>query len=203
MPKVPFRKPGNFLYPVPAVLVSCRGKDGKSNILTVAWAGTVCSDPPMLSISVRRERHSYQMIHETREFTVNLTNEKLIRACDYCGCTSGAKVDKWKECALTQEEGEKIGAPSIAEAPVSIECRVIEEKDLGSHVLFLAEVLCVKADDEYMDEKGSFHLDEANLIVYSHGTYFALGKKLGTFGFSVRKKKKKRTNGSASSKRNR
>lgn len=195
MSKISFQKPGNFLYPVPAVMVSCQNRAGEANIITVAWAGTVCSDPPMLSISVRKERHSYEMLHETGEFVVNLTSEDLVRSCDFCGCTTGAKIDKFTACHLTKEESEKIKAPAIQEAPVSLECVVRQEMELGTHVMFLAEVVCVRVDQQYLDEKGTFHMEKAGLTAYSHGMYHALGKRLGSFGFSVRKneaKKKKR-----------
>lgn len=181
-------KPGNMLYPLPVVMVSCADRAGNDNILTIAWTGTICSNPPMLSISVRKERHSYPMIHETGEFVVNLTTEDLVFATDYCGVKSGRDVDKWKEMNLTRESGEVVKAPMIKESPVNIECRVIEEKDLGSHVMFLAEVVSVHADKAYMDEKQKFHLDKADPIVYSHGTYFGMGRELGTFGYSVKKK---------------
>ena len=181
-------KPGNMLYPLPVVMVSCADKAGKDNILTIAWTGTICTNPPMLSISVRKERHSYPMIHETGEFVVNLTTEDLVYATDFCGVKSGRDIDKWKEMNLTREYGDVVKAPMIKESPVNIECRVTEEKDLGSHVMFLAEVVSVHADKAYMDDKQKFHLEQANPIVYSHGTYFAMGKQLGTFGYSVKKK---------------
>ena len=181
-------KPGNMLYPLPVVMVSCADRAGNDNILTIAWTGTICSNPPMLSISVRKERHSYPMIHETGEFVVNLTTEDLVFATDYCGVKSGRDVDKWKEMNLTRESGEVVKAPMIKESPVNIECRVTEEKDLGSHVMFLAEVVSVHADKAYMDEKQKFHLDKADPIVYSHGAYFGMGRELGTFGYSVKKK---------------
>lgn len=180
-------KPGNMLYPLPAVMVSCADRAGNDNILTIAWTGTICSNPPMLSISVRKERHSYPMIHETGEFVVNLTTEHLVFATDYCGVKSGRDVDKWKEMNLTRESGEVVKAPMIKESPVNIECRVTEEKDLGSHVMFLAEVVSVHVDKAYMDDQQKFHLDKANPIVYSHGTYFGMGRELGTFGYSVKK----------------
>ncbi len=185
-------KPGNMLYPVPAVLVSCRDHENNINLFTVAWTGTVCTNPPMLSISVRPERYSYHMIEETGEFAVNLTNEALAKATDFCGVKSGRDIDKWTECHLTPVHGSEIKAPYVKEAPVSIECRVVEKKLLGSHTLFLAEVAAVHCDSSYLDEKGTFHLEEAHPIVYSHGTYFALGKKLGTFGYSVKKPTKKK-----------
>lgn len=180
-------KPGNMLYPVPAVLVSCRDKKGDDNVLTVAWAGTICSDPAMLSISVRKERYSYPMIKESGEFVVNLTTKELVRATDYCGVKSGREEDKFAAAGLTKGEAEKINAPIIMESPVNLECRVVNVLELGSHDMFLAEVVNVQVSDEYMDEKGGFHLNDANLLAYSHGEYYALGEKLGTFGYSVRK----------------
>lgn len=185
-------KPGNMLYPLPVVMVSCADRAGNDNILTIAWTGTICSNPPMLSISVRKERHSYPMIHETGEFVVNLTTEHLVFATDYCGVKSGRDVDKWKEMNLTRESGEVVKAPMIKESPVNIECRVTEEKDLGSHVMFLAEVVSVHVDKAYMDDQQKFHLDKANPIVYSHGTYFGMGRELGTFGYSVKKSNTKK-----------
>ena len=185
-------KPGNMLYPLPAVMVSCADRAGNDNILTIAWTGTICSNPPMLSISVRKERHSYPMIHESGEFVVNLTTEDLVFATDYCGVKSGRDVDKWKEMNLTRESGEVVKAPMIKESPVNIECRVTEEKDLGSHVMFLAEVVSVHVDKAYMDDQQKFHLDKANPIVYSHGTYFGMGRELGTFGYSVKKSNTKK-----------
>lgn len=182
-------KPGNMLYPLPAVMVSCADKEGKDNILTIAWTGTICSDPPMLSISVRKERYSYHMIEETGEFVVNLTTEALVRAVDFCGVRSGRDTDKWKEMHLTREKADIVKAPMIKESPVNIECRVIERKDLGSHVMYQAEVLSVHVDESYMDEKQKFYLEDAKPIVYSHGTYFSLGKALGTFGYSVKKQR--------------
>ncbi len=181
-------KPGNMLYPLPVVLVSCADKDGRDNILTVAWTGTTCSEPAMLSISVRPERYSYHMIEETGEFVVNLTTEKLVYATDFCGVKSGRELDKWKEMNLTREKAEVVKAPLIQESPVNIECQVTEKYHLGSHVMFQARVAAVHAEEAYMDENHKFHLDKANPIVYSHGTYFSLGKELGSFGYSVRKK---------------
>ncbi|MCM1499365.1 MAG: flavin reductase family protein [Clostridium sp.] len=180
-------KPGNMLYPVPAVLVSCRDKEGNDNVLTVAWTGTVCSDPVMLSVSVRKERHSYPMMKESGEFVVNLTTEKLAWATDYCGVRSGQDEDKFKTAGLTKGEAEKVNAPIIMESPVNIECRVQQVLELGSHDLFLAEVVNVQVSDEYMDDKGAFHINDANLLAYSHGQYFTLGERLGSFGYSVRK----------------
>ncbi|MCR5210152.1 MAG: flavin reductase family protein [Lachnospiraceae bacterium] len=189
MSKIEFKKPGNFVYPVPAVLVSCGRTDGSKNIFTVAWTGTVCSDPPMVYISVRKERFSYDIIKESGEFVINLPDEKMVRALDYCGCTTGAKVDKYKECGLSTEESSKVSAPSIAESPVSIECKVKEIIPLGTHDMFLAEVLAVRVEDRYIDERGAFHMDDVKLIAYEHGQYRALGAKLGSFGYSVKKEK--------------
>jgi len=184
-------KPGNMLYPVPAVMVSCQREGGKPNIITVAWAGTICSDPAMLSISVRKNRYSYDIIKETKEFVVNLTTKQLCRATDYCGVRSGRDVDKFKEMKLTKEKADFVKVPMIAESPVSIECKVRQVLELGSHHMFLADVLAVHADTQYMDEKKKFHLNDAKPLVYSHGEYLGIGKKLGTFGYSVKKKKKK------------
>ena len=181
-------KPGNMLNPVPAVMVSVTDKDGRSNIITVAWAGTVCTNPPMVSISVRPSRYSYKMIEDTGEFVINLTNESLVKACDYCGVVSGRDVDKFKKTGLTPIPMEHVRAMGIGESPVNMECRVTEKRELGSHTMFIAEVVGVTVDDSYMDETGKFHINESGLVMYSHGEYFALGKNLGKFGFSVKKK---------------
>lgn len=183
-------KPGNMLYPLPVVMVSTADKEGRDDIITVAWAGTVCTNPPMVSISIRPERYSYHMIRETGEFVINLTTEELAFATDYCGVKSGRDVDKFKETGLTREKAEKVKAPMIAEAPVSIECKVKEIRELGSHHMFIAQVAAVHADEKYMDEKNRFDLNRARPIVYSHGEYLGTGKKLGTFGYSVKKAKK-------------
>ena len=186
-------KPGNMLYPLPAVMVSTADKAGNSNILTIAWTGTVCTNPPMAYISVRPERYSYHMIRESGEFVINLTTKKLARAADYCGVRSGKDVDKWKECHLTKGTTSTLKyAPVIEEAPVNIECKVKSIQELGSHHMFLAEVTAVQVDESYMDAKGKFDLNRIGLIAYSHGEYLDLGKKLGTFGYSVRKKQIKR-----------
>ncbi len=181
-------KPGNMLYPVPAVMVSCAKPGQKPNIITVAWAGTICSDPVMLSISVRKERFSHEIISETGEFVVNLTTKDLCRAADFCGVRSGRDVDKFKEMKLTPLKSSRISAPGIAESPVNIECRVVEVKELGSHDMFIARVEAVAADERFMDESGRFKLDDARLVAYSHGEYFELGEKIGKFGFSVAKR---------------
>lgn len=184
-------KPGNMLYPLPAVMVSVGDQTGRMNIITVAWTGTICSDPAMLYISVRPERYSYQMIHESGEFVVNLTTEKLLRATDYCGVKSGRQVDKWKEMKLTQRKAEFLKyAPVIEESPVNLECTVTEVKALGSHHMFMAEVKGVQVSEEFMADNGKFELNKTGLLAYSHGEYLSLGKKLGTFGWSVKRKKK-------------
>lgn len=181
-------KPGNMLYPVPVVMISCGRENEKPNIVTVAWAGTICSDPVMLSISVRPERYSHEIISETGEFVVNLVTKDITFATDYCGVKSGRDVDKFKEMGLTAIPSEKIQAPAIAESPVNLECKVKDVIKLGSHDMFIAEVVNVVVDDKYLDEKGRFNLNSADLIAYSHGEYFELGEKVGQFGYSVRKK---------------
>lgn len=182
-------KPGTFIYPIPAVLVTS-GDMKNSNILTVAWTGILNTNPAIVYISVRPERYSYKLIKENKEFAINLTNEKLAYTTDWCGVRSGAKFDKFKEMKLTKEKAEFIKAPLIKESPVSIECKVIEERNLGSHTMFIAEVLSIDADEKYIDEKGAFDISKCDLIAYANGGYYKLGKKLGKFGFSVAKKKK-------------
>jgi len=184
-------KAGNMLYPLPAVMVSMADREGNANILTVAWTGTICSDPAMLYISVRPERYSYHMLKETQEFVVNLTTEELKFATDWCGVKSGRDVDKWKEMNL--HAGKSVSllhAPVIEESPVNIECKVTEVKKLGSHHMFLAEVGAVQVDEAHFDENDKFELNESGLLVYSHGEYLGLGERLGSFGYSVKKKKK-------------
>lgn len=181
-------KPGNMLYPLPVVMVSMADKNGKTNIITIAWAGTVCTNPPMVSISVRPERYSYPILKETGEFVINLTTKKLAFATDYCGVKSGRDVDKFKEMKLTPLKAKEVKAPLIQESPVNLECRVREILPLGSHHMFLADVVAVHADEKYMDEKHKFHLEKAEPIVYSHGAYLACGEQIGTFGYSVKKK---------------
>ncbi len=187
MGKINF-KPGNMLYPLPVVMVSSQDKEGKPNIITVAWTGTICSDPAMVSISVRKERYSHKLISESGEFVINLTTEDLAFATDYCGVKSGRDVDKFKEMNLTPVKADVVSAPLIAESPVNIECKVTEVIELGSHDMFLANVVAVHVDDAYMDEKNKFHLENAKPIVYSHGTYLKTGEEIGTFGYSVKKK---------------
>ncbi|MCR5206596.1 MAG: flavin reductase family protein [Lachnospiraceae bacterium] len=185
-------KPGNMLYPVPAVMVSCKGKEqgAKPNIITLAWAGTVCSDPVMLSISVRPERYSHDLIEKSGEFVVNLVTEDLTRACDWCGVRSGKDFDKFKEMKLSCYESDFMSTPAINESPVNIYCKVKDILRLGSHDMFIAEVVGVTVDESYMDENGRFDLEATKLIAYSHGEYFTLGKKLGKFGYSVKKNRK-------------
>ena len=185
-------KPGNMLYPLPAVMVSVASKTGEKNIFTVSWAGTICSDPPMVSISVRPNRHSYHMIEETGEFVINLTTKDLAFATDYCGVVSGRDVDKFEKLGLTPLKGKVVNAPVIEESPVNIECRVKQKIPLGTHDMFLADVVAVTVDDKYMNEKDSFNLQAADPIVYSHGGYFTLDKEVGRFGYSVRKKTPKK-----------
>ena len=180
-------KAGNMLYPVPAVMVSCQRPGEKANIVTVAWAGTICSDPAMVSISVRSERYSHDIIQETGEFVVNLVSTELTKACDWCGVRSGKDYDKFKELKLKEFKSDFMDTPAIDESPVNIYCKVKKIEKLGSHDLFIAEVIGVTVDEKYMDEKGRFDLAAANLMAYSHGEYFALGKKLGKFGYSVKK----------------
>ena len=181
-------RPGNMLYPLPVVMVSMADKEGKPNIITIAWAGTICSNPPMVSISVRPERYSYSVLKETKEFVINLTTKDLAYATDYCGVKSGRDVDKFKEMKLTAIPGVEVKAPMIGESPVCLECKVKEIIPLGTHDMFLADVVAVHADEKYMDEKGKFQLEKAEPIVYSHGSYMTTGETIGTFGFSVKKK---------------
>ena len=184
-------KAGNMIYPLPAVMVSAGREGEKPNIITVAWTGTICTNPAMVYISVRPERYSYGIIKETGKFVINLTTEALIKATDYCGVRSGRDVDKFREAHLTAVPGPVTGCPMIEESPVNIECTVTEVKELGSHHMFLAKVEAVHVNEEYMDEKGKFQLNQTGLIAYSHGEYLGPGKKLGTFGYSVKKKMKK------------
>ena len=186
-------KPGTFVYPIPAVLVTS-GTMENANIMTVAWTGILNTNPAMVYISVRPERYSYNLIKETKEFVINLTNEKLVYATDWCGVRSGAKYDKFKEMHLTKEKTKHLNCPSIKESPVSIECKVIDIKEYGSHHTFVAEVVSIDADEKYIDEKGAFDISKCNLIAYANGGYYTLGKKIGTFGYSVRKKKYKKSN---------
>ena len=183
-------KSGTFIYPIPAALVSS-GTMEKSNILTVAWTGIINTNPAIVYVSIRPERYSYNLIKENKEFVINLTNENLVYETDWCGVKSGAEHDKFKELNLSKQKGKFVKCPLIKEAPVSIECKVIEEKKYGSHVCFIAEVLSIDADNKYFDKNGAFDISKCNLIAYANGGYYSLGKKLGTFGYSVSKKNKK------------
>ena len=177
-----------MLYPVPAVLIGCRDKEGRDNLMTAAWAGTICSDPVMVSVSIRGERYSHHIIENTGEFTISLTNRQLARATDFCGVRSGRNTDKFAEMKLTPLESTMISAPGVAQSPVVLECKVKEILRLGSHDMFIAEVVNVSVDGQYLDDNGKLELERADLIAYSHGEYFALGDKIGKFGYSVRKK---------------
>ena len=181
-------KAGAFIYPLPAVMVSC-GTMENSNIMTVAWTGIINTNPAMCYISVRPERYSYNLIKNQGEFVINLTNKRLAYATDWCGVKTGAKVDKFKEMNLTKEKAQFVKCPLIKESPVSIECKVKEIRKLGSHHMFIAEVLSIDADDKYIDKKGAFDISKCDLIAYSNGHYYSLDKKIGRFGFSVQKKK--------------
>ena len=182
-------KAGTFEYPIPAVMVSM-GDMEKSNIITVAWTGIINTNPAMVYISVRPTRYSYNILKEEKEFVINLTTEKLAYATDWCGVKSGANVDKFKEMHLTKEKANIVKCPLIKESPVSIECKVKQVIELGSHTMFMAEVLCIDADEKYIDEKGAFDISKCNLMAYANGGYYALGKRLGKFGYSVQKKNK-------------
>ena len=181
-------KAGTFEYPIPAVMVSC-GDMEKSNIITVAWTGILNTNPAMVYISVRPTRHSYNMIKESREFVINLTTKDLVKQTDWCGVRSGEKYDKFKEMNLHKERANFVKCPLIMESPVSIECKVKDVVELGSHHMFVAEVLSIDAEDKYIDEKGAFDISKCDLIAYANGGYYPLGEKLGKFGFSVQKKK--------------
>ncbi len=185
-------KPGTMIYPVPAVMVSCGSEKEKRNIITIAWTGTICSDPPMAYISIRKERYSYDIIKKSREFVINLTTQSLAFATDYCGVKSGREVDKFDFLKLTPIPATKINAPMIKESPVNIECKVTQVIELGSHDMFIAKVLAVHADESYIDAHGKFHFESAQPICYSHGEYFGLKKPIGKFGHSIMKKKTKK-----------
>ena len=195
-------KSGTFIYPLPAVMVSC-GTMEESNIITVAWTGIINTDPAMCYISVRPTRHSYERIKKTGEFVINLTTKDLAYATDWCGVKTGAKVDKFKEMNLTKEKAKFVKCPMIKESPVSVECRVKEIKELGSHHMFVAEILAINADEKYINENGAFDISKCDLIAYSNGNYYSLGKKIGRFGFSVQKKKKTRKKSTKNIDRNR
>ena len=182
-------KPGTMLYPAPAVLVSCGDQPDNYNLITIAWTGTICSEPAMTYVSIRPTRHSHEIISRTGEFVINLTTKKLAFAVDYCGVRSGKKINKFKEMKLTPARSDQVSAPLILESPLNIKCRVTERKPLGSHDMFIAKVLCIHADKRYIDKKGAFNFQATEPICYSHGKYYLLGKEIGHFGYSVRKKK--------------
>lgn len=184
-------KPANLLYPIPAVLVTSIDEAGRPNVMTAAWAGTICSDPVMVSVSIRKSRYSHGLISKSREFGLCLTTKKLAKAADFCGVKSGRDVDKFAAMHLTPLPSSKIKTPGIAESPVCLECQVVDIQELGSHDMFIAKVVATDVDDAYLDEKGRLDLDRADLIAYSHGGYFTLGRCLGRFGDSVRKKPRK------------
>ncbi len=180
-------KPGTLLAPAPPALVSC-GDMEKHNVLTAAWTGIVNSEPPMTYVSIRPERYSHGIIAEKREFVINLPTQSIVRATDLCGVKSGRDVDKFALTGLTAQPSNVVAAPGIEQCPVSLECRVREILHLGSHDMFLADIVAVDVDERFVDEKGALHLEKAGLVAYAHGAYYALGRQLGTFGFSVRKK---------------
>ena len=184
-------KPGTLLYPLPPVMVSCGNMDN-SNILTVAWTGIICTDPAMTYVSIRKERFSYDIIKENGEFVINLASSNLAYAVDFCGVKSGRNTNKFEHCSLTKESATEVKCPMIKECPINIECRVKEIKELGTHDMFIAEILAVNVDDKYLDKTGRFDMEACNLLAYSHGNYYSLGEKLGKFGFSVEKKNKKK-----------
>ena len=186
-------KAGNMLYPLPVVMVSCGAEGVRPNIITVAWAGTICTNPPMVSISIRKERYSYDIIKESGEFVINLVNDRLVRAADWCGVRSGRDYDKFAKMKLTPVAGNTVSVPLIGESPVNIECRVRQVIELGSHDMFIADVTDVWAEDSYMDDNGKFLLNDTGLVTYSHGEYYGLGERLGTFGYSVKKHSKKKS----------
>lgn len=182
-------KPGTLIYPLPAIIVSCGDIDGEHNLLTASWVGTICSNPPMCYVSIRPERYSYAIIKERMEFALNLTTVQMARETDWCGVVSGRSVDKVKETGLTIEPATLISAPLLSASPISLECRVREIMPLGSHDMFIADVVNVRADEQYIDpDTGGFDMERAGLLAYAHGEYFALGEFLGHFGWSISKK---------------
>ena len=184
-------RPGNMLYPVPAVLVSVADSAGNDNLITIAWTGTVCSDPAMTYISVRKERYSHHMLKENKEFVINLVSKEICRAADFCGVRSGCDLDKFEATGLTREKASTVNVPLVKESPVNIECKVTQVLELGSHDMFLAKVTAVQVDESLLDEKGKLDLNKAHLVAYSHGEYQTFDDILGTFGYSVKKKDKK------------
>jgi len=189
MAKIKWRE-GTLLSPVPPALISCRNGE-KDNLITVAWTGITCSDPPKTYISLRKSRYSYDLIKNSGVFVINLPSSHIVRSIDFCGVRSGRDLDKFEACRLTKEEAMEINCPTVAESPVSIECRVTDIIPLGSHDMFMADIVAVDVDDRYIDERGRLRIEQCSLAAYAHGTYFALGKKIGSFGYSVKKKKKR------------
>lgn len=184
-------KPGTLLAPLPSVMVSC-GSEEKANIITIAWTGIISTIPPTLYISVRPERHSYEIIKESGEFVVNIPSANLVKRTDLCGMKSGKKEDKFKTCGFTKLKSLKVACPAIEECPINLECKVRQILPMGSHDMFIADIVSVSVDSNLIDADGKLRVDKANPIAYAHGEYFALGKKIGSFGFSVRKKKSNR-----------
>ena len=193
-------KPGTFLYPIPAVMVSC-GTMLKSNIITVAWTGIINTNPAIIYISVRPSRFSYEIIKKNKEFVINFTDEKLVYQTDWCGIKTGSKIDKFKEMKLTKEKAKFVNCPMIKESPVSVECKVIEIKEFESHHMFIAEVLAIHADTRFIDANGTFDISKCNLTAYANGGYYKLGRKIGSFGYSVRKNRIKKSNSNKIDKR--
>ncbi len=196
MTKREYWKPSNLLNPVPCVMVSCRDTDGKENIMTAAWCGTVCSDPVMVSVSISKKRYSHDMILRSGEFVLNLVNSSLVKTCDFVGIKSGRNIDKFAlhgDLAITRMDSKSVQAPSIKESPICLECKVKQVLELGSHDMFVAEVTAVSVDPAILDENGRLLMEKADLIAYNHGSYMALGKKLGTFSFSTHKDEKLKT----------
>ena len=189
-------KPGTMLSPVPPAMISC-GTLKKPNVMTAAWTGIINSEPPMTYVSIREERYSHSIIKETKEFVINLTTSAMVRSVDFCGVRSGSKFDKLEICSLHKEKASKVSAPVITESPLSLECRVVEVKSLGTHDMFIAEIVAVDIEERFIDSKGKLNLQQAGLLSYSHGEYFATGRKLGEFGYSVRKKSKKKSKGNS------
>ncbi len=185
-------KPGTILGPLPAVLISC-GTMEHSNIMTAAWTGIINTHPAMTYVSIRPERHSYSMIKESGEFVINLTTSSMCKNVDFCGVKTGKKTDKFSHCSFHREEASKVAAPLVKESPLCLECRVVEIKHLGTHDMFIATIEAVDIEERFIDSKGKLNLQQAGLMAYSHGEYFSLGRKLGEFGFSVRKKVRKKT----------
>lgn len=186
-------KAGTMLAPVPPALVSCSVGE-HDNLITVGWTGIICTDPAKTYISLRPERYSHEIIKKSGEFVINLPSAHIIRSIDFCGVRSGRTVDKFKECRLTKEKATEVSCPMVAESPISLECRVTDVIKLGTHDMFMADIVAVNVDERYVDEKGKLRIEQCSLAAYAHGSYFALGKKIGSFGYSVKKKSTKAAN---------